>query len=163
MCFRSERSDAEEAAPLLGFPIDPFMLKPSATTTPHFYSATEQKEMHIQAITKLDKQEAFLRLPGDRLYRMQTLNVPDPVVPAGRLAELQQEYLNRYFRPQAAIEADMASMLQHDSWPGQPKPAGSDVAAGDIISFTPPAYAKNNIQSQTDDGDDEDDLTELRY
>jgi hypothetical protein len=103
--FKMEEPDAKEAAPLLNFPIDPFLPKPSYTPTPQFYSTAEQKQLHIQAITRLEKREAFLRLPGDRLYRLRPLTVDDPVVDPATLAAVEQEYLRRYFRPAQPIDS----------------------------------------------------------
>jgi hypothetical protein len=84
--FHLERSDAKLSAELLDYPYDEYLPKPVFANprrphaiTPQFYSRTEQRDMFIDAITKLNKREAFIKLPshetGSVLYKMRTLNV----------------------------------------------------------------------------------------
>jgi hypothetical protein len=93
--------------------VDSLLLKPTSTTAPRYYSTAEQKELHIQAITQLPKREAFLKLPGDRLYKLACLDVPDVTLESARVAAVEHEYLRRYFRSQSAIE--QASVQQYAS------------------------------------------------
>jgi hypothetical protein len=162
--FRVERADAEEGAPLLGFPIDLSLLKPSTSGTPRSYSTAEQKELHIQAITQLAKREAFIRLPEDRVYKMECLTVDDPIIDPTMLAAIEGEYLRRYFRKQAVVEAEIATYLDNTRSHGvsvlQKAPSGIQFPSA-IIGLHPPfaasAYESNNGFHATKDTDEDED------
>jgi hypothetical protein len=116
--FKLERSDAEQSAPLVGFQFDPYLVKyrvPNPLrrldSAPQFYSVAEQREMHIEAIARLEKREAFVRLPDSRLYKMRSLTVDDPVIDGKILHAIEERYLSIFFRPQAEIEAAIARQV----------------------------------------------------
>lgn len=159
--FNLDQLDAEAAAPLLRLPIDPALLKPSPTSSPRYYSRTEQRELHTQAIMQLAKREAFIKLPGDLVYRMQSLDVPNVVVDSGLLAEVQAEYFRRYFRSQANIEAEIAAT--HPEALSQGFQSHYSVLSNrehhlNATITALPAYAKNNGISEGSSGDDEPEL-----
>jgi hypothetical protein len=108
--FRLERPDAAISFDLLHFLYQPYLRKrmpsnPFRSSTPRYFSRAEQEAWYIDAITHLAKREAFVKLPGDRLYHMQTLTVNEPVIDPMHLKEIEDEYLARYFHPQSTIEA----------------------------------------------------------
>jgi hypothetical protein len=110
--YRQEQPDARKSAELLNLPIDPNLVKPSLTASVRFYSPAEQREMHVEAVTRLAKQEAILRLPGDRLYKMQTISVPDVAVNHTQRKAVEAEYLRRYFRPRPMLDILPAAVIQ---------------------------------------------------
>jgi hypothetical protein len=152
--FRLDEDDAKAVAPLLSFPINPTLEKPSATKTPRYYSEAEQRRQHARMITQLPKQNAFLKLPDDRLYLMDTLTVNDPFISLDVQTRIEQEYLNRYFVSKQDVEREIADNLRN--------------AGLSYSSTTPPAtitsYAaiENNIRTQGEESDDEDELDEFR-
>jgi hypothetical protein len=169
LAFHLERSDAALSADTLGFPYEEFLHKPMfvnpqrrQSATPQFYSRSEQRERHIDAITKLPKREAFVRLPsrehGSEIYKIRTLDAGDSMVNERTLEGIEEAYLFRYFRSQADIEAEHANMLRSilsnrvnrlengtGSW---------YINQNDIITQSPPAYA-NDIQKTESDNADE--------
>jgi hypothetical protein len=153
--FRLEEPDAEVVAPLLNFPIYAFLEKPSITETPRFYSEAEQKRRHIRAITKLPKRKAFLKLPDDRLYLMETLTINDPILDSQILSQIEAAYLNQYFVSQADIEAEIAANLRN-----------TEVLAPTNAPFAtiPESYAAqtHNILPQGETDANEDELDEYR-
>ncbi|MDQ5853258.1 MAG: type IV secretory system conjugative DNA transfer family protein, partial [Chloroflexota bacterium] len=120
IAFHLELDDAQVSAPRLRFPYDPYWYKPTpvsifaptAANPLSFYSRSEQERLHVEAITALRRQEAFIRMPDSQLYQMRALSVPDPVVDEHAVTEIEEAYLAKYFRPQAAIEADIAATLR---------------------------------------------------
>jgi hypothetical protein len=120
--YRQELPDARKSAELLNVPIDPYLVKPSLSTSPRFYTPSEQREMHVQAITRLAKQEAIVRLPGDRLYKMQTISVPDVAVDHKQREAVEAEYLRRYFRPRPMLDVLAPATLQLPAHQGSSQP-----------------------------------------
>jgi hypothetical protein len=116
--FHLDYEDALISAPALGFPYDPYLINPATvnpynpSAAPHHYTRREQQDMHVEKITKLDRQEAYIQLPGNHLYGVRVLDVPTPKVDPQILAQIEAAYLTRYFRPQQVIEADIKATLQ---------------------------------------------------
>jgi hypothetical protein len=113
--FRLERPDAAISFDLLHFPYHPYLRKrmPShsfRSSTPRYFSRPEQEAWYIDAIIHLAKREAFVKLPGDRIYQMQTLTVNDPAIDPFQLKEIENEYLTRYFRSQST---NKSTFLHH--------------------------------------------------
>ena len=64
--------------------------------------------------------EGFVRLPEGAVRQFHTLAVPDPTVDAARLAQVEARYLETCFRPQAAIEAELAAYRRPPTPPPPP-------------------------------------------
>jgi hypothetical protein len=111
IAYRLARPGAAALLSRFGFPIDPFLVKEYGHTSIRYFSTAEQEDLYLQALTKLGKREAFIRLPGNTVYKMRALTVPDPIVPPRKLAEIEASYLQRYFRPQQQVEQAIASQL----------------------------------------------------
>jgi hypothetical protein len=112
--LRLGRHDAEQTASILGTVnplevkhtvVDPIQLDKSH---PLFYSLPEQWEAWVQAITDLKKREAFVKRPNGQVAKIQTLSIPDAKVHPTLLAAITEAYLKTYFRPQTAIEQELA-------------------------------------------------------
>jgi hypothetical protein len=162
LAFHLERSDAAVSADLLSFPHEELLPKPVFVNphrrqyaTPQFYSRNEQRDLHIDAITKLPKREAFARLPsrehGSVTYKMRTLDADDSGVNQRTLEEIEEAYFSRYFRSQSDIEAEITARLHgilssrvHRS---QDVNSGYYSSTSDIITPLPLAHA-NNIQQE---------------
>ncbi len=117
--FKLDPSDAAKCLELLNFPYDPYKAKPPIinllnprVATPHFYSRAEQQAEHLDSIVQLAEQEAFLQLPKRPLYRIRSLEVENAGVAKTALEAVETEYLTRYFRPKADIEASITRKLQ---------------------------------------------------
>jgi hypothetical protein len=153
--FRLDEPDAKAIAPLLNFPINPYLQKPSLTPTPHFYSEAEQKKQHIKAIMRLPKRKSFLKLPDDRLYLMETLTINDPYIDLENQIQIESEYLNRYFVQQNAIEAEIAANLRS---------AGVDAQSASQPATIAQSYAAqtHDILPEREEDDEEDELDEYR-
>lgn len=124
IAFRLGRRDAEASAGLFGH-VDPLQVKHTvsdpvadARSHPLFYSLPEQWERWVQALTTLPPQQAFLRQPGGQVTSFRAQPLPDPVVDPRRLAAIEAAYLKTYFRPQAAIEAELATLRARTDPPG---------------------------------------------
>jgi hypothetical protein len=152
--FRLEEPDAAAVAPLLNFPFNPYLEKPSATPTPRFYSEADQRKQHIKAITKLPKRKAFLKLPDDRLYRMDTLTINDPRIDPEIQARVENGYLRRYFVSQNDVEREIADNL--NSMGVQSSSISQSATIDTYVAQT------HNIQLQGDNGDEQDELDEYR-
>lgn len=153
--FLLEEPDAEAVAPLLHFPYNPHLAKQSATRTPRFYSRAEQQRHYIEAITRLPKRKAFLKLPDDRLYRMDAFTIEDPYIKPDVLAYVEEQYLRRYFVSQRDVEQEIANNLGangvHPPLDSQPVTIPS--------SYVP--LANDNLPTGEND-DEEDELDEYR-
>lgn len=153
--FRLEEPDAAAVAPLLNFPYNPFLEKPIFTKTPRYYSEAEQKRHHIRAITHLPKRKAFLKLPDDRLYRMDTLTINDPQIDPEIQTAVEDEYFNRYFVSQDDVEREIATNLRSiGTHPGKLSQSAT----------IPPLYAaqENDILFQGENNAEADELDEYR-
>jgi hypothetical protein len=109
--FRLERADAEHYAGILGS-VDPLAVKyevadeqARGSRAPVFYSLSEQWEGWVKAIMRLERGEAFIKLPNGTVTKVRTVVVPDPVVDLKRRAEIEQQYLERYFHapPESSV------------------------------------------------------------
>lgn len=142
--FRLEEPDADAVAPLLHFPYDP-----------SFSSRAAQHGHDIGQITKLPKRKAFVKLPNDALYRMETLSVNDPVIDPIFQEQIEDEYLRRYFVSQVDVEKEIAANLQHTVIKTPLKTYSATI---------PPTYAAltNDILSQGENDDEDDELDEFR-
>lgn len=115
--FHLDYEDAVISAPALGFPYNPYLINLATvnsynpSSTPHHYTRREQQDMHVEKITKLERQEAYIQLPGNHLYGVRVLDVPTPTIDPQILAEIEATYLARYFRPQQVIEAEIKATL----------------------------------------------------
>src|SRR3712207_1727698 len=82
-----------------------------------FYSLAEQWERWAQAIKNLRPSsatkpgEAFITLRHGGSQRIDAMWMPDPTVDTGELTEVKAEYLRRYFRPKADLEAEHAASV----------------------------------------------------
>jgi hypothetical protein len=113
--FRLGRADAEYSATILGR-VDPLLVKhevEDATslgkTHPVFYSLNEQWNSWTQAIQDLPQREAFIKQANGQVAHVRTIPVPDPKCDAAKLREVEDYYLQTYFRPQADIDQELAS------------------------------------------------------
>ncbi|CCF85467.1 type IV secretory system conjugative DNA transfer family protein [Nitrolancea hollandica] len=100
------RHDAEYSAPILGFSVRPEQIKhtvedeqAASRSHPTFYSLAEQWEKHVQALQKLKRGEAWMRLPNDRVVKVMTVPVPTVSVDPDLLAAVEEQYLSTYFHP----------------------------------------------------------------
>lgn len=105
------RHDAEYSAPILGFSVRPEQIKHEVAdeaaanrSHPTFYSLAEQWEKHIQALQKLTRGQAWMRLPDDRVVKVLTPHVPNRLVDPNGLAAVQERYLSMYFRKPEATQ-----------------------------------------------------------
>ena len=140
--FRQGRSDAEYSALLFGR-ADPEAVKHTVTdsdaaerTHPVFYSLPEQWERQVQALQDLPARQAFVRIPDPggahaQIHRIRTKAVPDPVVREAQLAAVEHHYLDRYFRPQAAVEQALAPLRAPVATPGTTRRRRLEVTDGD--------------------------------
>ncbi len=134
IAYRLEEEDAAAVAPLLHFSFNPYLEKQSYTRTPKFYTEAEQRRQHIRAITQLAKREAFVKLPDDRLYRMQTLTVNDPYIDPKMLTRIEEEYFRRYFCSQVTVEAEITKHLQTFGVIPTPIPQSATIKSYDTIT-----------------------------
>lgn len=110
--FRLGRVDAERTAGIIGR-TDPATIKhvvpdPVASTRTHpvFAPLAEQREHWIQTIQDLPDRQAFLRRPSGQVTRFRVWSTPDPVIDPECLAQIEQAYLDRYFRPVTMVMAE---------------------------------------------------------
>jgi hypothetical protein len=116
--FKLGYQDAHQSAGIIG-DVDPLAVKhlakdPGAQDRGHpvFYTLSEQWERWAQSIKNLRPSsatrpgEAFITLRHGGTQRIEAMWMPDATVDAGELAEVKAEYLHRYFRPKATLEAD---------------------------------------------------------
>ncbi|GGS82819.1 type IV secretory system conjugative DNA transfer family protein [Streptomyces cinerochromogenes] len=121
--LKAGRPDAEHSARLFGV-VDPDAIKHVVSdeaaeerTHPAYYPLQEQWERHVQSIQQLRVGEAYIRLPDDEVYKVQTPRLPDLDAFPHDLAEVESHYLHRYFeRPRtegAAARAPGITELPH--------------------------------------------------
>ena len=137
--FRLGRQDAEYSAMTLGR-VSTEAVKHTVTdntaagrTHPVFYSLAEQWEAWVQQIQDLPTRHALMRTPAGAIATVRSLSIPDPVVDRGELAEVEAEYLARYFHPRPA-----PAELPPASAPPQPAPPSTvrkrRLTAGEEVS-----------------------------
>jgi DNA helicase HerA-like ATPase len=108
--FRLGRDDAEYTARKIGR-VDPKTTRQDLTRAESESAGmAEQWERQVQAIQDLRAREAFIRPPTGAAVQVRTLPMADPVVDAQVLAAVEQRYLALYFRPQQAIEQELARL-----------------------------------------------------
>jgi hypothetical protein len=112
--FALGRTDAEYSAPMIGS-INPEKVKHIVRdekmidrTHPVFSPIPEQREIGVQDLVDLPKAHAYLKQRGKRAVEFKTSNIEDPDVDPLLLAEIEKEYLTRYFTPQSSAEAMLA-------------------------------------------------------
>jgi hypothetical protein len=103
--FNQGRSDAEYSTKIIGR-VDPMSVKHEVKdekavdrTHPAFYSLTEQWEAMTQHIQDLPQRTFFLKRRNKPVQFLKTVTMQAPNLDTGELAEVEQEYLNRYFTP----------------------------------------------------------------
>lgn len=116
VAFKLERDDAIKTQALLHFPYDPYLVKYPAEYTPQYrppvyYSRPEQDALHADDIIELQQREAYVRLPNTTLYHMQSLEVNDPTLQDSAVRAIEEDYFQRYFRPEAEIEQQINATL----------------------------------------------------
>jgi hypothetical protein len=101
--FKLERPDAEYSALMLGR-VDPRAIKHEVADSqaldrshPVYYNLPEQWESWIQAITDLQRQEAFVKLPAGQVTKLRTPAMPDRIVDPAERAAVQDRYIATYF------------------------------------------------------------------
>jgi hypothetical protein len=117
--FRVGADDAPYVVSRVGT-VDPKRIKVSPRGNPSWMSAGEQKLELGQLLTTLPPRVAFLRL-GDTTRRLQTLTVPRPICTHEELAQIKEEYAQRYLTPREDIERQVRKMGPSQSDP----PTGS--------------------------------------
>jgi hypothetical protein len=102
--LKAGRFDAEYSARILGS-VDPMEVKhvvedehAEERTHPAYVSLAEQWERHVQAIQRLRVGEAFIKLPDDSVYKVNTRMLRPISVPAEAVQKVRQTYLQRYFK-----------------------------------------------------------------
>jgi TraM recognition site of TraD and TraG len=112
--LKAGRMDAEYSARILGS-VDPMSIKhtvlnedASERTHPTYLSLPEQWEKQVQALQTLKVGQAFIRLPDDRLKRVQTPTLPRIKPGLAVLAQIKAEYLRTWFRPYPPLERPSA-------------------------------------------------------
>ncbi len=131
VAFRLGRTDAEHSATILGH-VDPLTVKHTVEdehaidrTHPVFYSLPEQWESWVSALQELPPRYAYTAIYGHRRHplfpwkhssrrvlKLKTPAMPDPHLATDQLAEVEAEYLARYFRSQAEISQELPQVRQ---------------------------------------------------
>jgi hypothetical protein len=106
--FNIGRTDAEYTAKELSR-IDPLQVKHEVAdeyavekTHPVFYNLAEQWQGFTEYLQDLPPRHFVLKLRGQKVKVGKTLHLPKPKVDPKALAEVEQEYLRRYFRSKPA-------------------------------------------------------------
>lgn len=122
VAFRLGREDAEMTAKTLGR-VQPHTASHHSGTHTEGAGMGEQWEEQVQHLQDLRPRHAFIRKPLAHLgwpwslwwhrpplmlYKVKTMPVPDPVVDAEKVAEIEEGYLRKYFRTQAEVEETLA-------------------------------------------------------
>jgi hypothetical protein len=99
--FRTGRDDAEQQAKVVDN-VDPFSVKHEVAehqerSHPTFFPLLEQWEGWTQELTKLKKRVAFIQDPAGSVAKVQSLDMPDPVVDPARLAAIEARYPNECY------------------------------------------------------------------
>jgi hypothetical protein len=108
--FNVGRTDAEYTAKQLGR-IDPLQVKHEVAddyavekTHPVFYNLAEQWQSFAEYLQDLPPRHFALKFRGQKVKAGKTRNLPMPWVDPKELLEVEQEYLQRYFRSKQEIE-----------------------------------------------------------
>lgn len=109
MAFRLGRDDAQHAARIFGR-VEPRTVRQDLSDAgSESIGMAEGWERWTQALQDLPPRHAYLRTKAGAVTKLRTLNIPDPDVDPAKLAAVEAHYLDHYFRPVAAIEADLAT------------------------------------------------------
>jgi hypothetical protein len=107
--FNVGRTDAEYTAKKLGR-IDPLQVKHEVAdeyavekTHPIFYNLAEQCQEFTEYLQDLPPRHFVLKLRGYKVKAGKTRDLPSPRVDPKELLEVEQEYLQRYFRSKQEI------------------------------------------------------------
>jgi hypothetical protein len=107
--FNVGRTDAEYTAKQLSR-IDPLQVKHEVTdeyavekTHPVFYNLAEQWQSFAEYLQDLPPRHFALKLRGQKVKAGKTRTLPAPRLDPNELLEVEQEYLQRYFRPKQEI------------------------------------------------------------
>jgi hypothetical protein len=128
--LKSGRMDAEYSSRILGT-VDPMQVKhvvvdeqAEERTHPTYVPLPEQWERHIQAIQRLERGQAFVRLPDDSVHKIKTRTLP-PLPPVlDQLAEIRTIYLSRYFdRVEDMVPATLEQLPEPPAVIGRRSPA----------------------------------------
>lgn len=103
--FKLGREDAEVMAPILT-PVNPKTISLQGEEGRESVGMREQWETTTQGIMGLKPRECYIRDPKGNVSFVETLNVPDPKVDRGEIAEIENEYL-RLFRSKEEAERDI--------------------------------------------------------
>ena len=108
--FNVGRTNAEYTAKQLGR-IDPLQVKHEVAdeyavdkTHPVFSSLAEQWQSYAEYLQDLPPRHFALKLRGHKVKAGKTRTLPAPRVDPKELVEVEQEYLQRYFRPKQEIQ-----------------------------------------------------------
>src|ERR687896_2013473 len=116
--------DAEYTAKELGR-IDPLQVKHEVEdgyavekTHPVFYNLAEQWQSFVEYLQDLPPRHFALKLRGQNVKAGKTRTLPPPRVDPKELLEVEQEYLQRYFRSKqeiAPVSADTTPEVEASS------------------------------------------------
>ncbi len=103
--FKTGRDDAERSARIVGT-VDPLDRKHEVAneqalerTHPVYYSLPEQWERWVQRLVGLERGQAYVKDPRDRVVKIASPWLPEPSVDRDRLAAVEEHYLRTCFRP----------------------------------------------------------------
>lgn len=101
--FRLSRADASWGAELVTT-VDRERIKYTASGSPTYMSATEQRAEWEDLLTSLPPRQAVLRL-GEQTTRFQTLGIPDSRGSRHALEAVKEQYAQMYLTPRIELEA----------------------------------------------------------
>lgn len=143
--FKSGRMDAEYSAKLMGW-VNPMRVKHmikeeegGKRTHPSYAPLQEQWERIIQEIQYLKTGHAFVRLPNDTVKKIKTNKLPNRTITEGRLTEIKEEYLRRYFEK----PSQMATQTVVD--PTVTHVLGKTKVVGNRIGRTSPSAPRRSV------------------
>ena len=127
MVFNVGRTDAEYTAKQLGR-IDPLQVKYEVAdeyavekTHPVFYNLPEQWQSFAEYLQDLPPRHFALKLRGQNVKSGKTRTLPLPRVDPQELREVEEEYLQRYFRSKQEIEEAWQAPVESSREHGVPQ------------------------------------------
>ncbi len=109
--FQQKKENGRLSVEHAGLPIDPTKIERVGIgmqgLRERLVSPAEQIEQYAEQIDKLSVGQAFVRLPGNRVYKLRTLPTDD-ATDEQALADIQEQYLQRYTTSRTEIEAEIA-------------------------------------------------------